>query len=159
MQRIERLLAALLEASTGVALALMIGVILWQVVLRYIFSDGLIWGEDFARIMMIYGGLIGAAVAHHESRHIRFDLLDHVLPRPALRLLAVIAELAVLATAATIAGYGWQLMIENESQESLTMGISMMYVYSIVPLGMGLIALASLRRIFALLAHRPGDAG
>jgi TRAP-type C4-dicarboxylate transport system permease small subunit len=156
-------LARLLDASIGFALMLMLGVILLQVVLRYGFSDGLIWGEEFARIMMIAAALIGAAVAHHEAKHIRFDLLEQILPIRFKRVLALLSEMVVFATAAVLTWYGWELTVENEFQESLTLGISMAYIYVLVPLGMGLLALASLQRLIKLVrggdtaAHQPGE--
>lgn len=159
MHKLVNLLERVLNVTIGVALAVMLGLILWQVVLRYIFSDGLIWGEDLARIMMIYAALIGAAVAHHRGKHIRFDLLDRILPEWMKRVFKVVAELAVLLTASTLAYYGWYLMSENAFQESLTLGISMLYIYSILPLGLGLIALASLGRLIALIQDGLGAAG
>lgn len=164
MRILVRAFTQFLEAVTGFALMLMLGVILLQVILRYGFSDGLIWGEEFARIMMIAAALIGAAVAHHEGKHIRFDLLEHMLPARFKSLMAIAAELAVLGTAAMLAYFGWELMSENELQESLTIGISMLYIYALLPISMGLLTLASLGRLINLIygvkhdTHRvPGE--
>lgn len=153
-----------LQAATGFALLLMLGVILLQVILRYVFADGLIWAEEFARIMMIGAALVGAAVAHHEAKHIRFDLIEHLLPARFQAPLAIASELVVLSTAAMLAYFGWELMVENEFQESLTIGISMLYIYALLPLSMGLLALASLRRLINIICgirhatdRTPGD--
>ncbi len=149
--------ARFLEAISGLGLFLMVGVILLQVALRYGFSDGLIWGEEFARIMMIGAALLGAAVAHWQSKHIRFDLLEQILPPRARRAMAVLSELIVLGTAVALAISGWQLAAENEMQESLTLGVSMLYVYALVPVGFAWMALASLRRLVVVTAGLPGD--
>lgn len=140
-----------LQAVTGFALMLMLVVILMQVILRYGFSDGFIWGEEFARVMMIAAALVGAAIAHHQGRHIRFDLLEHMLPARFKRPLALVAELVVLITAAVLAYFGWELMIESEFQESMTIGISMLYIYAVLPLSMGLLTLASLNRLLKII--------
>lgn len=140
-----------LQAASGFAMMLMLSVILLQVILRYGFSDGLIWGEEFARVMMIGAALVGAAIAHHEGKHIRFDLLEHMLPARFKRPLELAAELVVLGTAAVLTYFGWELMVENEFQESMTIGISMLYIYALLPLGMGLLTLASLGRLFNII--------
>ena len=152
-----------LQAATGLALMLMLGVILLQVALRYGFADGLIWGEEFARIMMIGAALVGAAVAHHEGKHIRFDLLEHMLPARFRGALALVAELVVLATAAMLTYFGWELMAGNEFQESMTIGISMLYIYALLPISMGLMTLASMGRlvkvIFEIMHSTDGEPG
>ena len=140
-----------LQAATGLALMLMLGVILLQVALRYGFADGLIWGEEFARIMMIGAALVGAAVAHHEGKHIRFDLLEHMLSARFRGALALVAELVVLATAAMLTYFGWELMAANEFQESMTIGISMLYIYAMLPISMGLMTLASMGRLLKII--------
>lgn len=145
-----------LQALAGLALLLMIGVILYQVLLRYGFSDGIIWGEEFARIMMIAAALLGAAVAHWHGEHIRFDLLEHALQPGARRVLAIVSELVVCGTATLLAVSGWELAAENELQESLTLGVSMVYVYALIPIGFGWMAVASLRRLL-VLALNPAD--
>lgn len=155
--------ALLLETIAGVALLLMLGVILLQVVLRYGFADGLIWGEEFARIMMIAAALLGAAVAHHQGMHIRFDLLDHMLAPPARRVMALLSESVVFFTAAVLTYFGWQFAAGNEMQESLSLGISMIVIYAVLPIGFGWLALASLRRLLetffrpAAAMGTPGD--
>ncbi len=158
MRTIITRIVQVLETISGIALLLMLGVILLQVVLRYGFEDGLIWGEEFARIMMIAAALFGAAVAHHRGKHIRFDLLEHMLARPARHAMALLSELVVLCTASVITYFGWQLAAENETQESLTLGISMIVIYAIVPIGFGWMSLASLRRLLVLVFNPDLDA-
>lgn len=144
----------ILESLSGIALLLMVGIILLQVLLRYVFSDGIIWGEEFARIMMITAAVLGAAVAHWHGKHIRFDLIEQMLRPGARRALAVVSELVVCTTATVLTASGWQLAVENEFQESLTLGVSMIYVYALIPIGFAWLTVASLRRLLDL-AFRP----
>ncbi len=150
-------IAWLLETLAGIALLSMVGIILVQVLLRYGFAEGLIWGEEFARIMMIAAALLGAAVAHWQGKHIRFDLLDQVLPAGAQHALRLLSELVVLGTTVALAVSGWQLAVENEMQDSLTLDISMVYIYALIPLGFAWMAAASLRRLFVLVFGLPDD--
>lgn len=150
-------IAQILELVAGAALSLMVAVILLQVLMRYGMSDGLIWGEEFARIMMIAAALLGAAVAHWQGKHIRFDLVEHLLSTSMRRGLALVAELVVLATLVTLVIAGWELAAENAMQESLTLGMSMVYIYALVPLGFAWMAAASLRRFIIVLFRLPQD--
>lgn len=155
MRRIVVGLVGLLDVLSGVGLFLMVGIILLQVVLRYGFSDGVIWGEEFARIMMIGAALFGAAVAHWQGKHIRFDLLEQVLSPRARRVMAITSELAVLCTVIVLTYSGWHLAVENEMQDSLTLDISMLYVYALVPIGFASMAAASLRHLFVMIFDPP----
>lgn len=148
-------IARTLEAISGFALLLMVGVILMQVVLRYGFSEGMIWGEEFARIMMIAAALLGAAVAHWQGKHIRFDLIEQALPARPRRAMAFVAELIVLGTTVVLAASGWRLATENAMQDSLTLDVSMLYIYALLPLGFGWMVAASLGRLCLLLCDLP----
>ncbi|MEZ5658416.1 MAG: TRAP transporter small permease subunit [Burkholderiaceae bacterium] len=58
----DRVDAALLAVATG-ALALLVGVVLLQVVARYVFFQPPVWTEEIARYLMIWAGLLGATLS------------------------------------------------------------------------------------------------
>lgn len=48
-----------------VAVALMVGASMWQVIARYIFASPPIWTEELARYAMVWAGMLGASCAVH----------------------------------------------------------------------------------------------
>jgi TRAP-type C4-dicarboxylate transport system permease small subunit len=51
-----------------------------QVVLRNVFSQGLLWGDILLRQLVLWIGFIGASLATREEKHINIDLfckIDH----------------------------------------------------------------------------------
>lgn len=58
----DRVDAWLLPLAIG-ALSLLVGVVLLQVVARYVFFQPPVWTEEAARILMIWSGLLGATLS------------------------------------------------------------------------------------------------
>ncbi len=63
-----------------VLVAFVIGFGLLQIVLRNLFSTGLVWGDTFLRHAVLWICLLGAARATAEGKHIHIDLLPRLLP-------------------------------------------------------------------------------
>lgn len=84
LHRIEdALLVILLSALIGLAAA--------QILLRNLFDAGLVWIDPLLRAMVLWLGMLGAAIATRENRHIRIDLLSHFLGRwPGLAIQGVV---------------------------------------------------------------------
>ena len=51
-----------------------------QIILRNIFSTGLVWGDDLLRHGVLWISILGASRATLEKKHIRIDLLPRVMP-------------------------------------------------------------------------------
>jgi TRAP-type C4-dicarboxylate transport system permease small subunit len=50
-----------------------------QVVLRNLFSSGILWADTFLRYLVVWVGFIGAAIATKEERHISVEVLTKFL--------------------------------------------------------------------------------
>jgi TRAP-type C4-dicarboxylate transport system permease small subunit len=97
LQRLEDLLLG----------GLLIGMILlaaYQIILRNCFDGGLIWGDEVLRILVLWTGLLGAATASRERRHITIDVLSRLLPE---RLQRWAGQLVALFTALISALIAW----------------------------------------------------
>ncbi len=63
-----------------------------QILLRNFFDAGLLWIDPLLRILVLWLGLLGAAVATRRDRHIRIDLLPQRLGRSAERWLSAAVD-------------------------------------------------------------------
>lgn len=63
LERLSRGLNRLALIGAMLAVAVMLGAAVWQVIARYILAQPPIWTEELARFSMVWGGLLGASCA------------------------------------------------------------------------------------------------
>ncbi len=100
IERLTRALRFCEDAVLVLALSAMIGLAAYQVIARNFFDTGLLWGDSFVRVLVLWVTFVGAMVASRQDEHIRMDLLARYL-NPARR--AVLVRFRSLF-AAVIAG-------------------------------------------------------
>jgi len=67
--RVSQLLDRIATLLSGIALVVLVGAVMLQVVARYVFQQPPAWTEELARYAMIWAGLIGASMSFKR----RFD--------------------------------------------------------------------------------------
>ncbi|MCD6292871.1 MAG: TRAP transporter small permease subunit, partial [Deltaproteobacteria bacterium] len=84
-----------------------------QIFMRTFFAGGLVWADPLLRHLVLWVGMLGAALATKYSKHITIDIFSHLLPaRGALWLNLILALFA-----AVVCGFlTWAalLFIKNE---------------------------------------------
>ena len=93
IERIDRAIAEAEKLIVVLLLSLMILVAFLQIVLRNFWATGLAGGDPFVRYMVVWVGFIGAALATHQGKHIKIDVLSHWLPPRANHLLQSLLNL------------------------------------------------------------------
>ncbi len=78
------------EVLCAVFLCVIIGSVLMQVVLRFVFHSAAAWAEETAVYGMIFAVYLGATMATRERAHIRITLLISRLPK-ALQVVCVVS--------------------------------------------------------------------
>lgn len=129
----------------------MFAVVTANVLLRYLFSGGLIWGEEAARYLMVWGVMIGVAVAYRARGHIAITMAVDVLPSRIQRGAMLACHLLTIATAALLVYSGFILTRFLGMVIAPTTGLAMSWVYAAVPVGAGLLAVEALRQIVSRL--------
>jgi TRAP-type C4-dicarboxylate transport system permease small subunit len=129
------------ETILGLFLATMILLACAQILLRTMFSSGLSWADPFLRYLVLWSGLLGAAMATSQGKHIAMDIITFLVPKSMHPLLLVITNLF----SATVAGFlTWAafLFIRSEIEFSNTELLSVpSWVWNLIfPLAFALIA-------------------
>jgi TRAP-type C4-dicarboxylate transport system permease small subunit len=132
-----------------ILLGFTIGFALLQIILRNIFSTGVVWGDTFLRHSVLWIGLLGAARATAENKHIRIDVLTRVLPAailPAARIFSTLVSLSVSA----ILCYASVTFVQNEriSGYIAFAGIPLWWLEIIFPLTFALMTIRFGRQVF-----------
>jgi TRAP-type C4-dicarboxylate transport system permease small subunit len=93
----------------GVSLVLISAVIPYSVYTRYVLNRAASWPEPAAILLTIVLTFFGAAVCYRDSIHMRMHFFVRLMPGPAQRLSAVLAELLVAAVSIFMMVWGYGL--------------------------------------------------
>ena len=117
-----------------VAFAIMVTVVFFEVVARYVFSKPTFWSEPLARMMLVWVVLMGFSLGTRHREHIRIDGLAMAAPPWLQRLFARLRWLAALGFAAVLLVWGVPLALQNLVQDIPGLEISVFWVYLAVPI-------------------------
>ena len=105
-----------------------------QIVLRELFDTGIIWIDELVKLMVLWLAMVGSIAASRDDRHIRIDVLSHILPKWAIKLTRVIVDLFAAAVCAVIAWQAWRyLQLEIEFEDVVLVDVPAWIVHSIIP--------------------------
>jgi TRAP-type C4-dicarboxylate transport system permease small subunit len=142
MNRLNRVNATLqaVEALVGtILLASLLFIISLNIILRYFFSVPFFWTEELSSYLFVWAGLLSSAFVMGESGHIRITtILDRVSIRIRL-LIEIIMNLLILSF--LISFIPPSIKVLKLLNTSPALHIHESYIYTIIPLSFGLMAL------------------
>ena len=113
--------------------------VVWQVLSRYILNTPSTYTDEIARFLFIWVGLMGAAYALGQKKHLAIDLLVSKFENSPLnqnRLQLIINLISVVFATVIMCYGGFKLVMDsvNNGQISPVLGIQMGLVYLAIPL-------------------------
>jgi len=124
------------------ALLAMIGMAVLQILLRVLFHTGVVWGDEFVRVLVLWLGLLGAVSASRTDRHIRIDLASRYLPNRLKEWAVALMRLATALVCGLAAWYAVRFVaIEFEFQDRAFAAVPAWVCELIIPLGFVAISL------------------
>ena len=140
IEKIEKLFLA-------VTVAIMIIVIIYQVILRYVFSASNAWSEELARYLFIYDVMVAAAIATRRNSHLQVDAFIGILKPRTKAIYTVIAILAFL--------FCYSVVLCQAAAVNVSAGlkIPMSVPYACMPIGAVLMILTSIEVIMKQLVE------
>lgn len=113
-----------------------------QIVLRNVFSGGVVWGDELLRILLLWLALSGAIVASREDHHISIDFFSRYLPSMWLDRLKFVLHLFTAAVCAVIAWHALAFVrMEAQFGARLLDRFPAWWFQSVLPFGFALISL------------------
>ena len=142
----------LLEAASGILVAISLVAVVVQVVMRYGFNHATTWSDTLATVALAWIAFISATAAVRSERNLAVRFLVLRLPWPARRVMMTLTHLAILYFGITLARSGIELM--SLTRTSMVVGmpfaVTWAHMYSI-SVGCGvLMAIFSIERIALL---------
>ncbi|MBN2036392.1 MAG: TRAP transporter small permease [Chitinispirillaceae bacterium] len=73
LHRVKTILDKSLELLTMVSLGVLVVDVVWQIVTRFVLNNPSSWTEEFSTFLLMWVGLLGAAVAVNRKAHLGVD--------------------------------------------------------------------------------------
>ncbi|MBQ6117045.1 MAG: TRAP transporter small permease [Oscillospiraceae bacterium] len=144
MDVIEKIIRILLF----VTVAVMVVVMIYQVILRYVFSASNSWSEELCRYLFIYSVMLGAAIAVRRNSHLQIDVLTSRFSPKLKNIVTIVATVAGIVFLGYLFIYSVELMKTGVKTASAGIpGVNMAMTYFAIPLGIVLMVLCSIEVI------------
>jgi C4-dicarboxylate transporter DctQ subunit len=120
-----------------VLLGTMIGVSVFQIINRQLLdgSFSLSWADELVKIIVLWLAMVGSVAAARDNKHIRIDLITHVLSGPVVAWAKVIVDLFAAAVCAVIGWSAYRLIREEMSWgDTIFTDVPLWMLHVIVPL-------------------------
>jgi len=123
------------EYFCGFALGVMVLDICYVVIMRYVFNRSPIWGEELARMCMVYLCFIGFNVGIHFDTHIRVTMFDIYLPKWLIAISDRFMFIVLMAVSVLLLVEGVNLTIVGHGNVITGMQIPTSFLMVCIPIG------------------------
>jgi len=137
MKKFTSVLTKILGVILITLMAAMVLDVSWQVFTRFILKDPSSFTEELAGFLLIWIGLLGASYAYYTRAHLGIDILTSKLTGVNRRIVDITIHTLVLLFSLfilVVGGYRLVNLTFTLNQISPALGISMGYIYLVLPL-------------------------
>lgn len=135
-------------------LGTMIGLSVFQIVNRQLLGGAfsLSWVDELVKMIVLWLAMVGSIAACRDNKHIRIDLITHVLSGPIISWIKIVVDLFAAAVCAVIAWQAWRLINEEMTWGDVFLGdVPLWLAHAIVPLAFALVSYRFIVRVLSLL--------
>ena len=119
-----------------IVLSVMVLLAFLQVVLRNLFSEGILWGDTFLRHLVLWVGFLGASLATREKKHINIDLFTRFLKGKIKSFIISIVNLFAAIVCWYLTSAAWTFVMDEKSYNTILFNdIPAWYFQIIIPVG------------------------
>ena len=158
MRKLLRLINVLENSLLYGLVAVLVGLAVYQIVLRNVFRSGLYWGDPMLRVVVLWLAMVGAMVATREGGHISIDVLSHYSSDRARVVTAILVK-TFSAVVCFIAAYYGFIFVADERVYGMTAfaDVPVWWCEAIIPLGFSSIGVRFIGQslTMAFLEERP----
>ena len=122
----------LLKFLVFVCLSSMVILVFGNVVLRYVFSSGITFSEEFSRWLFVWLTFFGAIIAMREHLHLGMDSVVSRLPVIGKKICYVVSHLLMLLCCVMLLKGGWAQTVINMETEAAATGLPVSLFYGII---------------------------
>lgn len=132
-------------------LMVMLVILTYQVLLRFLFNSSNAWSEEVARYMFIWLVYVGSSYGFLKNAHIKIDVLMYVFPKGIRKYVKKIGLIVLICFTAFVSVIGWKYTVSFYRIGQLSMGLKIKkaYVYAAIPVGFGLMTIRNICNLFS----------
>lgn len=155
MKKLKSAMDLILGWICIIIFALMTVVGTYQIVTRYVFNSPSTVSEELLTYSFTWMALLAAALVFGKRDHMRMSFLADKVSGRGQQLLGILSELVIMGFASLILIYGGTAITRlTMTQITASLGISMGYVYLVVPLSGVLIIIYNIINIYLLCTEK-----
>lgn len=125
----------------------MVGIIFFQVIMRYVFNNSLSWSEELGKFLFVWLSWLGISIGHRRKEHIKITLFVDRLSPKARRCTEILAELILVVICGVTMLQSFTMIGIQLNIPYAGIKISTAWGYLSVALGCGLFVLRALMHI------------
>ena len=140
-------LESCLKVICGLFCGILVVILFYAVVMRYLFHSPPAWSMEFCRFLFLWMIVLSAVLVTREQSHIQITLLQDRLP-PRWRIVwTSILKILMICFCGVLVRQGFLILPLVSEAATPTLGISMGWLYVTVPIGGLLMGLATVETL------------
>jgi|SRR6056297_640542 len=146
------------EIICGLLLGIMLLILTYQVVLRFVFNSSNAWSEELARYLFIWFIFIGASYAAQKSAHIKIDALLNIYPEKFHKIVSILGLVVWIVFNIFIVYIGMKYMMSLFKSGKISLGLQLQlgYIYLAIPTGYMLMTIRLVGRLIDRIKNYKG---
>jgi TRAP-type C4-dicarboxylate transport system permease small subunit len=133
LQKIADKLYAVIETVCMVLTCAMVLVVAWIVFGRYVLNKTPAWGEELSLMIMVWIGLLSAALGLRDDSHLRLTIIDYFIPGKIIRGLKVFVVVLILGFSVLLFWQGIEITKIGMLNKMPGLGIPAAWFYLAAP--------------------------
>lgn len=156
--RARRQFFRMIEAILFSLVVLLLGLILLQVLTRYVFEASIPWTEEAARVTLLWTVMLGASVAMDRREHYAITIISDLLQPPMDRVVLIFGNAIGLLFLAVFAYFGVIFAETGLRTSYVSLGIPRGWMYIALPVGAALMGVSLIAQMIEALLPRSAPA-
>ena len=122
LKKIDKILVKATDIFLIFTIIVMVLMVVWQVICRFIIHMSTPYAEEFARLAIVWCILIGGAMAVRSNDHIRVDSLTNILPKTVQFILQLGSYILTFVFAVVILKYSYDYTLSTVHDVTTSLG-------------------------------------
>lgn len=158
---IKKIYSLFEDFSSAIFLIVGLGLMFYEVIMRYVFDNPTTWINETASIIVVWGILFGLSVALRDNHHISVDIFYAILPRKIQKYVDVFANLVGIAFCIFLTYNGILLVTHTFESGQVTMDTRMPYwiYYLVIPIAGLMFLIRFIERFVKILKNKGANQG
>lgn len=149
MRKVNEIFSKIEDYLSGGLIVTGLTILFMQVIMRYFLNMSTTWQDEAARYFIIWGVLLGSAVAIRDNQHIKVDVVYQLFKTSVKRIINLVANIFVLLFLMFMVVYGIILVKDKFlTSEYSHIGVQLYIIYTILPLSGLFMAIRTIEKIF-----------